>query len=66
MNTSTNVQTTALAGAGAAILMWLLGFFAPDLMATAPTGLEAATTTIIAVAVGYALPKENLEKGDSS
>lgn len=63
MNTSTNVQTTALAAGVTTVLLWLLGFFAPDLMAAAPTGLEAAITGIVAVAAGYLLPKEKLEKG---
>ncbi len=52
MNGKTNVQVVGLAAALATIVMWLLGYFLPDLMATAPAGLEAAITGIFAVAVG--------------
>ena len=52
MNGSTNVQVVGLAAGLATIVMWLLGFFAPELMASAPTGLEAAITGIFSVLVG--------------
>jgi len=48
MRTSTNV---GIAAGLATILMWLLGYFSPDLMAAAPVGLEAAITGVIAVVV---------------
>ncbi len=48
----TNVQVVGAAAAGATVIMWLLGFFSPELMDTAPVGLEAAFTAIIAVGAG--------------
>ena len=48
MRTSTNV---GIAAGLAVITMWLLGYFAPDLMTAAPVGLEAAITGVIAVVV---------------
>jgi hypothetical protein len=36
------------------VLMWLAGYALPDLMATAPTGLEAAVTGLIATVAGWA------------
>lgn len=52
MNGKTNVQMIGLAAGLATVVIWLLGYFAPELMATAPTGLEAAITGIFAVVVG--------------
>jgi hypothetical protein len=63
MNDQTNIQTVGLAAGATVIVMWLLGFFAPDLMATAPTGLEAAITGVVAVMAGYVLPKDKFTKG---
>jgi hypothetical protein len=59
----TNVQTIGLAAAATVIIMWLLGFFAPDLMATAPVGLEAAITGVVVVITGWLLPKDKFIKG---
>ena len=66
VNTQTNVQTTALATGVAAIFMWLMGYFAPDLMAAAPTGLEAILTGMIIAVIGLLLPKEKLERGNGN
>lgn len=52
MNKQTNIQTIGAAAGSTTILLWLLGYFQPELMATAPTGLEAAITGVIAVAAG--------------
>ncbi|KKK74167.1 hypothetical protein LCGC14_2886500 [marine sediment metagenome] len=52
MGGSTNVQVVGLAAGLATVLMWLLGFFYPELMSQAPTGLEAAITGIFAVLMG--------------
>ena len=55
MNGRTNVQVVGLSAGLATVVIWLLGFFAPELMATAPTGLEAAITGIFAVIAGAVL-----------
>lgn len=52
----TTVTMVGFAGAVTAVLLWLLSFFAPALMMTAPPGLEAAFTTILACAVCYLAP----------
>ena len=59
----TNVQTIGLAAGATVIIMWLLGFFAPDLMATAPVGVEAAITGMVVVITGWLLPKDKFIKG---
>lgn len=59
----TNVQTIGLAAGITVIIMWLLGYFAPDLMAEAPTGIEATITGGIVVIAGWLLPKEKFLKG---
>lgn len=48
----TNIRVVGAAGAITAVLFWVLGYFAPDFMATAPPGAEAAVTTIIAALAG--------------
>lgn len=55
MNGSTNVQVVGISAGLATIVMWLLGYFAPELMASAPTGVEAAITGIFSVTVGLFL-----------
>jgi hypothetical protein len=52
MSGSTNTRVIGLAGAISFMLMWVLHYFAPDFMATAPTGAEAAITTIITGLMG--------------
>ena len=49
---STTPQTVGVAGAGATIIFWLLGWFFPDFVATAPVGAEAAVTALIAWGAG--------------
>jgi hypothetical protein len=41
----------ALAGAVVTVLFWLLGYYSPGLMGTAPQGLEAAATALIMVVI---------------
>lgn len=57
MSTATNIQpkvkAVGIGAAATAVLMWLLGYFAPELMATAPPGLEASVTALVATAAGY-------------
>lgn len=54
----TNVQVVGLAAGITTVIMWLLGFFQPDLMAAAPAGLEAGITAIVSVVAG-AIMKED-------
>lgn len=63
MNTSTNVQTTALATFVAALIFWLLGYFSPELMATAPPGLESGLAGAIIAVIGYLIPDNTLGGG---
>jgi len=52
VNGSTNVQVIGGAGAFALIVIWLLSFFFPELMETAPTGLEAGLTVLFTIGAG--------------
>ncbi len=52
MNGSTNVQVSALAAFVSVTLLWLAGFFLPDLMATAPEMLGELFTAALIVAAG--------------
>jgi len=47
------VIAVGAAGAASTVLMWIAGYYLPDLMATAPVGLESAVTALIATAAGY-------------
>lgn len=47
------IKAVGIGAAIATLAMWLGGYFAPDLMATAPTGVEAAITAIVATAAGW-------------
>ena len=49
---ATTVQTVGLAGALAAILMWLGGHFVPELFRDAPPGIEAAFTAVFSSIAG--------------
>ena len=53
MGNATSVKTVGIAAGVTVVLLWLVGFFQPELMATAPVGLEAAVTAIIASVAGY-------------
>lgn len=70
MNKQTNVQVTAFATGVAVIVIWLLGYFVPDLMAEAPKGLEAALTGMIVFLLGLVMKPDaefkNLGKGNAS
>lgn len=57
---ATNVRVVGAAGATTAILFWILGYFAPEFMASAPAGAEAAVTTLIAALAGGVLPSNAL------
>ena len=66
MNSKTNVTVVGIAGGAATIILWLLGFFQPELMNEAPTGLEAAITTVIAGVAAYVLPQDKFNGGDQT
>ena len=51
MDQETNVQVTAAAGAATTVLMWLVGTFAPSLLAM--PGTEAFVTSLALVILGY-------------
>jgi len=53
MGNTTSVKTIGLAAGSAVVFLWLLGFYQPELMATAPVGLEAAATGLFACLWGY-------------
>ncbi len=52
MNGSTNVQVSALATFIAVTILWLAGFFFPELMATAPELLGEVFTGALIVLFG--------------
>ena len=52
MNGSTNVQISALATFASVTLLWLAGYFAPELMASAPEMLGELFTGALIVAAG--------------
>ena len=51
-NQTTVIQVGA-AGALTTVLFWVLGYFAPAFMATAPTGVEAAVTALVIALWGF-------------
>ena len=55
--TQRKATATAAAGAAATVLLWLLSYFQPGLMDTAPVGLEAALTTLIAAIAARLTPE---------
>lgn len=56
MGTGTNVKVVGFAAGMTTIIIWLLGFFQPELMDAAPTGLEAGITAVITSVVSYFFP----------
>lgn len=52
MNGSTNVQISALATFASVFILWLAGYFLPDLMATAPDMIGELFTGALIVAAG--------------
>lgn len=53
MGNNTTVGVTAVAGALTAIGFWLLGFYQPELMASAPGGIEATVTAAAVAVIGW-------------
>jgi hypothetical protein len=47
------IQATGLGAMFAVLIIWLMGYYQPELMATAPVGLEAALTGGISVFAGW-------------
>ena len=56
------IQATGLGAMIAVVAIWLMGYFVPDLMATAPVGLEAALTGGLSVLMGWIVPSKGKEK----
>lgn len=52
MNGSTNVQVSGLAVFVSMVTLWLLGFFAPELMKTAPELLGEAFVGFLVIVFG--------------
>jgi len=63
MNQNTNVQTVSVAALFAAVVIWLLGYFAPDLMATAPMGFESLLSGGFIAIMSYLLPRDKVTLG---
>lgn len=62
MNGQTTVPIVGFAGGCTTVLFWVLGFFAPEFFAAAPTGAEAAVTTLFVGAICYLLPSRPKER----
>lgn len=54
--TSPKVGIPAIAGGLVMIVMWLGGYFAPELFDTLPTGAEATLTGVIMTLLGWFVP----------
>lgn len=52
------IQATGLGAMVAVLVIWLMGFYQPELMATAPVGLEAALTGGLSVLLGWVVPNK--------
>ncbi len=50
------VGGAAVAGFVMATVVWLLGYFQPDLMETVPAGYEAMGTAALMTAAGWFIP----------
>lgn len=57
MGNTTNVKVVGFAAGVTTILIWLLGYFYPELMEVAPTGLEAGITAVITSVTSYLVPQ---------
>lgn len=49
----TTVTTMTLAGSAAVIALWVMGYYQPDLMASAPAGLEGAIIVLFSAVIGW-------------
>jgi len=58
INQNTNTQVTFVGALMAVIVMWLIGHFAPELMAVAPAGLETAIGGVIVFLLGLVTPHD--------
>lgn len=58
MGRKTTVTVVAFGGALATLALWLLGYYNPDLMATLPTGGEAALGTVFTAIFSYIIPEK--------
>lgn len=62
MGTKTNSQMVTIAVFISMVTIWLLGYFLPDLMATAPDGLEAGMAGALTIALTFLLPDAEVIK----
>lgn len=56
MGNDSSVESTVISAFLAMLAVWLLGYFAPELMETAPTGLEAGLGGALTVLLNYIIP----------
>jgi hypothetical protein len=61
----TTVTVVGFAGGATTILFWILGFFAPEFAMAAPSGAEAAATTVLVGLLCYFLPFEQRRPPDA-
>jgi len=53
MSNKTTVKDMGLGGALALIILWILGFYQPELVSSLPIGGEAAIALVIAAIFSY-------------
>ena len=53
------IKAVGLAAGSATIIMWQLGYWFPAMLDTAPVGLEAAITGVLATFIGWLVPNEH-------
>ena len=56
MGSQTNVKTVSIATLGVSTFIWLLGFYQPELMASAPVGFESIATGGLVALISYIVP----------
>ncbi len=56
MGNETSVVKVGVSGALAMLVIWLLGHYQPELMETAPVGLETAFGALITGVLTYVIP----------
>jgi len=53
MGNKTTVTTISIAGALTALFLWVIGYFYPEFMSTAPAGAESILTVLFAGILGF-------------
>ena len=59
MGHKTSVKVTGFATGLTAVILWLVGFFVPELGAQVPLGFESMLVGMIAAIVGWITPDPN-------